>query len=182
MRRLILLLILLILVWFTPSFAQFKEDISPVNPKKPVMVGDSLIILPKKSPFGALVRSVALPGWGQFYNKQPLKGSLIFATETTLLVAVAVEWKRRDEHLKTFNQLPLDSPDKSWEFELYQFHRDNRNLFLWSLAGVVFYSMMDAYVDAHLFNFKQDQVKDADLTLVPQVKEKEVGIILSVNF
>ena len=177
-----MLLILLILVWFLPSFAQFKQDISQAASRKPVMSGDSLVILPKKSPFGALVRSVALPGWGQFYNKQSLKGSLIFATETTLLVAMAVEWKRRDEHLRAFNQLPLDSPDKSWEFELYQFHRDNRNLFLWSLAGVVFYSMMDAYVDAHLFNFKQDQVKDADLTLVPQVGEKEMGIILSVNF
>lgn len=182
MRKVISLLILFVLGLSWPCFSQTQGDTSFVHPKKSSTLSDSLLIPPKKSPFGALVRSVAFPGWGQFYNKQPLKGSLVFATETTLLIAVAVEWKRRDEHLKVFNELPLDSPDKAWEFELYQFHRDNRNLFIWSLAGVVFYSMLDAYVDAHLFNFKQEKIKEIDLSLVPQVEEKGAGVVLSVKF
>ncbi len=33
------------------------------------------MIIEEKNPTGALLRSFVLPGWGQFYNEKPLKGS-----------------------------------------------------------------------------------------------------------
>jgi len=182
MKKAIFLLILLGLILLLPCFGRAQEDVNLVRLKKPTPVSDSLILLPKKSPFGALVRSVAFPGGGQFYNKKVLKGSIVFVAETGFLIAAVVEWRRRDQHLKKFRELPLDSPDKAWEFELYEYYRDMRNMHLWCVAGVVFLSMLDAYVDAHLFNFEQEKIKEVDISLVPQLEKEEVGIILSINF
>ena len=51
---------------------------------------------------------------------------------------------------------------KDFYFRSFQLHEDNRNAYLWFLAGAVFVSMWDAYVDAHLYNFDQ-QRKELDL-------------------
>ena len=55
-----------------------------------------------RSPTGALFRSVAIPGWGQFYNKKYLKAALVFLGEGSLIAGAVVEWKRMDEHKKIF--------------------------------------------------------------------------------
>lgn len=182
MKKTALLLIQLGLILLLPAFVQAQENMDSFDIKKPVSVGNSVMLLPKKSPLGALVRSVIFPGGGQFYNRSPLKGSLVFAVESGLLIAVAVEWKRSNLHLENFNQLPLGSQDKAWEFELYEYYRDMRNLHLWYTAGVVFFSMLDAYVDAHLYNFERDKVREVDVSLMPQVEKEKVGILLSINF
>ena len=41
-------------------------------------------------------------------------------------------------------------------------YRDLRNQHLWFLGITIFYSMFDAYVDAHLKNFKIDLTPDFD--------------------
>jgi hypothetical protein len=181
-RKVILLSILLGPILFSTGLIQAQDDTNSFDIKKSVFAGDSAMPLPMKSPLGALARSVVFPGGGQFYNRRVLKGSMLFALENGLLIAVAVEWKKSDQHLKNFNNLPLGSPDKAWEFELYEYYRDIRNLHLWCVAGVVFFSMMDAYVDAHLFNFEREEIKEVNLTLVPKVEEKQLGFTLSINF
>jgi len=42
------------------------------------------------------------------------------------------------------------------EFAKYENALDRRGSFSWFFAAAVFYSMFDAYVDAHLSNFDQD--------------------------
>lgn len=80
---------------------------------------------------GAMLRSLALPGWGQFYNRRPIKGSLIAAAQVGSTVAFFV---RRDQ----LNNRP--SVDATPE----------RNIFLYTTIGLILFSMGDAYVDAHL--------------------------------
>ena len=80
-----------------------------------------------RSPRAAMIRSLVLPGWGQFYNGRPIKGSLIAALEVGSAVAFVA---RRD-------QLKQDAVP-------------TRNVFLFSTIGIVLLSMADAYVDAHL--------------------------------
>ena len=178
-KNFVLLLILIGFILLSPGFSLAQED---TNLKLPAPASDSPILLPKKSPFGALVRSVAFPGWGQFYNKKGLKGSIVFVAETSFLIAAVVEWRRMNDHLKKFKGLPLDSPDKAWEFELYKYNRDMRNTHLWCVAGIAFLSMLDAYVDAHLFNFEQEKIGEMDISLVPKMEKEQVGIVLSINF
>ena len=136
-----------------------------------------------KSPTGALFRSVAFPGWGQFYNGKYVKSLVIFGTEATFITLAAVEWKRRNEHKSRFQDLPQDHPDKAWEFEQFRFYEDQRNLFLWITAGIIFLSMFDAYVDAQLYNFDKEEVPDFSISLIPQYKEEErINVLLSVTF
>ncbi len=76
---------------------------------------------------GAVLRSIALPGWGQFYNGKRVKGSVIATAE----IASAIAWVVRRKQIK----------DQGTQ---------ERNLYLFSTIGIVLYSVGDAYVDAHL--------------------------------
>jgi len=181
-KNAVILLASFALVLFLYSFSPAQDELRMTRPEKSETASLSAATLPKKSPFGALLRSVAFPGGGQFYNRKTLKGSVIFAAESGLIIAAVVEWQRRDQHLRNFSQLPSGSPDKASEFEFYQYYRDMRNTHLWSAAGIVFFSMLDAYVDAHLFNFEREKMKDMNVSFLPQIEKEEIGIVLWVDF
>ena len=137
--------------------------------------------LEKKSPMGALLRSVVFPGWGQFYNRKYLKAVVAFGAETTFITLAAIEWSRMNKHKKNF-QNP-DYPDRYWEFEQFEFYEDRRNLFLWITAGIIFLSMFDAYVDAHLFNFDKEKVRDLSISLIPEANGgNNIRIVFSIPF
>jgi len=78
-------------------------------------------------PRRAMLRSLVLPGWGQFYNGKKIKGGVIAAVELGSAVAYFV---RRDQ---------LRSVGSS-----------ERNVYFFTTIGVVLYAMADAYVDAYL--------------------------------
>ncbi|NUM79470.1 hypothetical protein HUU42_01590 [bacterium] len=127
-------------------------------------VGDSLF----KSPWGAVGRSLVLPGWGQLYNEQPLKAGMFAAADVSMLLiyhhkdkkVTRIEKKRKtiDRQLKNdpfltedqrtrltarFNSLTGDLDDAL----------NSRNLYGWFFALSHLLSLVDAYVDAHLFKF-----------------------------
>jgi hypothetical protein len=130
---------------------------------------------------GALLRSVAVPGGGQFYNRKYIKGVVVFGVETTFITLAAIEWSRMHTHKRNFQN--TDYPDRYWEFEQFEFYEDRRNLFLWITAGIVFLSMFDAYVDAHLYNFDREEVRDLSISLVPEANGRNnFRIVLSVPF
>src|SRR3990170_8539722 len=137
-----------------------------------------------RSPTGALFRSIAFPGWGQFYNKKYLKAAIVFLGEGSLIAGAVVEWRRMNEHKKIFEALPDTNPLKTFEFNQYQYHKDNRNLFLWWTAGVIFISMWDAYADAHLSSFEKEEKQEPRWGLVPEtdLSHKEIKINLSFRF
>jgi hypothetical protein len=155
------------------SFGQTKPDSSLIK------IPPADTSLPHKSPTGALLRSVAFPGWGQFYNGKYFKSTVVFGTETTFITLAVIEWGRRNEHKRNFEHLPQNHPDKAWEFEQFRFYEDRRNLFLWITTGIVFLSMFDAYVDAHLYNFDKEKVPDLSISMIPKDK---VNILFSVKF
>ena len=101
-------------------------------------ISDSVQIKKAKSPTGAMLRSLLSPGGGQLYNGKWLKAGLLFVTETGLIVN-ALYWDHQTKKVAN-----------AWDRD---FCRNNRNLSIWWLAGVVLLSMGDAYVDAHLANF-----------------------------
>jgi len=155
-----LTLCLFAFVFETHSLGQTERDSITTKISQP----DTL--LERKSPLGALLRSVTFPGGGQFYNRKYFKGIVVFGAETTFITLAAIEWSRMNTHKKNF-QNP-DYPDRYWEFEQFQFYEDRRNLFLWITAGIVFLSMFDAYVDAHLYNFDREEVRDLSISLIPE--------------
>jgi len=84
-----------------------------------------------RSPRGAMLRSLTLPGWGQFYNGRKIKGSVIAAAE---LGSVAAYFVRRDQ-IQRETPPGVTSP---------------RNVYMFSTIILIFYGVIDAYVDAHL--------------------------------
>jgi len=160
------------LILETQCFGQTKQDSTASKVSEP----DTL--LKSKSPMGALLRSVAFPGWGQCYNHKYLKGVVVFGTETTFITLAAIEWSRANVHKKNFQNPKYSYSDRYWEFEQFKFYEDRRNLFLWITAGVVFLSMFDAYVDAQLYNFDKEKVRDLSISLVPEISDKNTLRIL----
>ena len=92
----------------------------------------------KTTPRGALLRSAVLPGWGQVYNKRPLKGAL-FGTAALALLSSGIAENRSLGQAQT--------PD---EHERRADRRNTRFLFLGLVAT---FAALDAYVDAHLADF-----------------------------
>ncbi len=113
---------------------------------------------PHRSPMGALLRSVVVPGWGQLYNRKYIKAGLVAGFETFFLIK-AVDWWRRTEDQYDLVQ---NSPEElqPFEFARYQNYRQNRNDYLWAAGITIFLSMFDAYVDAHLAGFDIDVTPD----------------------
>ena len=89
---------------------------------------------PVKSPLGAIVRSAILPGWGQIYNHQYLKAGVAFSLNAFLAYHIYwYELKWRDTKNKDF--------------------QGKRNLYTWYFALGYLLTMVDAYVDAYLYEF-----------------------------
>lgn len=110
----------------------------------------------KVSPGGALLRSAFVPGWGQLYNRKYVKAAVFAVGESWLAYGIYNDWKDADEHERNFKSPPPDDSEyQVIEFAKYEDARDRRNLKMWILAATIFYSMFDAFVDAHLSDFDQ---------------------------
>ena len=115
-----------------------------------------------KSPKGALVRSALIPGWGQWYNENKWKAVLVLGTEMVLIGNVIFQ-DRMARQSKT-----------TWERDYYL---NNRNQFTWWYFGVYLLNLLDAYVDAHLWNFDTGP----DLKFVPTMDgPRYVGITFTL--
>ena len=95
-----------------------------------------------KDPKIALNRSLIMPGAGQLYNDQKIKGYALMAGEILAL------WSF-NENRKKYNNYD-DSYANSKEHYLRE-----RNRFAWIAIGLYFYSVLDAVVEAHLDNFDE---------------------------
>lgn len=120
-------------------------------------IGDSSEAHPvkTKSPTGALIRSGLVPGWGQFYNEQYIKSGLVFMLEGMLIGGAVVEHTRAEDDHRAWTDTTKSDQARESAWLRYSRRIDKRNTYLWYLAGVKFLSMVDAYVDAHLYRFDE---------------------------
>ena len=91
-----------------------------------------------KSPAGAMLRSALIPGWGQWYADQKIRAAIAFGGVAGCAGTAVIQ-----------NQMAVRSPEGIER----DFYRDNRSRALWWCAGVYLLSLLDAYVDAHLWHF-----------------------------
>ncbi len=111
----------------------------------------SVVPIPHRNPTGALLRSAAVPGWGQFYNDEPIKGVAYGALQAGLLGWTLYENNRAGNARDMF----LETGDPSWD-DARVLHRDRCRSLIWYTAGAWVASMLDAYVDAWLFGFDEE--------------------------
>jgi hypothetical protein len=124
----------------------------------------------KKSAWGAVLRSAVLPGFGQFYNRSYWKIPVVWGA----IGYLGYQWKTNNDSYKQnkdlcnqYNDLyeqSETSTDKSIYLkyrEFYrsrrEFYRDQRDLFAVFIGLSYFLNLVDAYVDAQLFDFSVEE-------------------------
>lgn len=101
-----------------------------------------------KSPWGAIARSAVIPGWGQLYNQSYWKIPIVWG----VIGWFTYNWIQNNNDYKNYRDLYLADPTISNK-RLREFYRDNRDLFAIYLGLTYVANLIDAYVDAHLFDF-----------------------------
>ncbi len=140
---------------------------------------------PRKSTTGAVFRSMAIPGWGQFYNESYYK-AIVFAVIQGFQIDGIIRTNDEMNAAKTIDSFPEhyeEGTDEWWTAVAVNNKagedviraRERRNKTIWWFVGMTMLSMGDAYVDAQLFGVDVSP----DLTFK---QDMTVGVIASFNF
>jgi hypothetical protein len=132
-----------------------------------------------RSPTLTMFKSVAFPGWGQFCNRKYIKVGLVFAIESYFIYKAIDFAGKASDWRKKWKDAPTEL--KNEYFAKYTDNRDKRNSNMWYTALIIFLSMFDAYVDAHLQNFPKDIPDNENLSL-SITTENETRVVLSYRF
>jgi Family of unknown function (DUF5683) len=105
-----------------------------------------------KVPMKAAALSMFIPAGGQFYNESYWKASGVLALEGSLIGLAIYHHLKAEDYYKKFE--PNSSP---FYYSQYVKFYNKRQSDFWWLGTVIFLSTIDAYVDAHLFNFEENK-------------------------
>jgi len=123
-----------------------------------------------KSPKGAMIRSLILPGWGQVYNRKFIK-ALVFLGGETYFISRYLDL---NDELKILEATPgisaSDIDDKEQE----------RNGWGWLFGAGYFLAMGDAFVDAHLDGVSIDE--EFSVNLISNTQKNGLSMQLQFNF
>lgn len=111
-------------------------------------INQSQIFVMQKSPWGAVVRSAVLPGWGQIYNESYWKVPIVWG----VMGWFVYNWVDNNNNYIDYKNLYILTGN-SLDLEYRNFYRDQRDEFAIYFALTYFLTLVDAYVDAHLFDF-----------------------------
>ena len=131
------------------SFCIAQEDTTKT--KNDESYTDSVFVM-QKSPWGAVLRSAIIPGWGQIYNESYIKAPIVWG----IFGALAAGWI-------FYNNKYIDARDQYRQtqtegYRLYRdFYRDQRDLMSIYIGLTYFLNLVDAYVDAQLFDFSVEE-------------------------
>lgn len=104
----------------------------------------------------AMLYSSLLPGGGQFYNEKYIKSGIYLGAALSFTAGAIYENDRKHYYQDKMEAFP---EYETFYRNKYEQHRDNRNLYLWLTAGTYFLNIVDAYVDAKLFNTDKEKTE-----------------------
>ena len=94
---------------------------------------------PKKSTTGAVLRSLAVPGWGQVYTENYWRAGIYAVTQGSFFAGIW--WNHNQMKGAAHAENGVDE----------RFYRNQRNRMVWWFLGATLLSMGDSYVNAHLY-------------------------------
>lgn len=127
---------------------------------------DTVFVM-QKSPWGAVLRSAIVPGWGQFYNGSYWKVPVVLGVSAWFIGNwisnnnLYIDYRDKYEEIR---YSVSNDPNVSFYKQLYlkyrDFYRDQRDMFAIYMGIAYVLTLVDAYVDAHMFDFtvKEDFV------------------------
>ncbi len=101
--------------------------------------------------------SLVIPGGGQFYNESYYKAAFVFALEG-YFIGRTIYHHDRTNHYYDRMQETSGAEQDFYESQYNRYYRRRQNDYWW-LGTTVFLSIVDAFVDAHLFNYQQEKEK-----------------------
>lgn len=131
---------ILVINLFILTSIVFSQDLDTIN-------------IQKKSPWNAVLKSALLPGLGQIYNQSYWKVPVIWGFIGWFGYNVWLNDKQYKDYRNLY-QLSIEQGQENFIYKrIREFYRDQRDLFAIYLGLTYFLNLVDAYVDAHLFNF-----------------------------
>ena len=108
----------------------------------------------KKKPMKAAALSLLVPGGGQLYNESYLKFGIVAALEGGLIGITLYHYFKGEDYYDKY----ISTGNEKY-FEKYTDYYYKQQNDLWWLGVTVFLSTVDAYVDAHLYDFEPKKQK-----------------------
>ena len=144
---------------------------------------------PIKSPKKAALLSATIPGFGQVYNKKYWKVPIIYVGLITSAYYIEDNHNKykqyKEAYLIRIDNDPNTIDDFVSEYSsgdliiLKDFYRRNREISILTFVGVYILNIVDASVDAHLFDY--DITDDISLQISPTSTKYLSGISLTLN-
>lgn len=123
----------------------------------------------QKSPWGAVLRSAIIPGLGQIYNESYYKVPIIWAIGGWLIY----NWIDNNNLKNDYADLYIQTGNENYRILRTTF-QDRRDEFAIYMGLVYFLNLIDAYVDAHLFDFSVEDI--------PSTGESFLQLSMRINF
>lgn len=182
----------------TDSHAQASDSIKVRNDTAGInrFPSQNIVVNTKPhSPRKAALMSTALPGLGQVYNKKYWKVPLIYACVGGLTYSFQFNQRRYVKYRDAYkyridgdestvdNYVGIYSDDNL--SSLYSYYHRYRDLTVIGFAAVYLLNIVDAAVDAHLYNF--DVSDNLSMEMRPAMMETtagtyQAGLTLSIKF
>ncbi|SBV96053.1 DUF5683 domain-containing protein [uncultured Dysgonomonas sp.] len=186
------------------------DTVKPLISEKAVVLVDSVITISKHEfkpdSKKAVIYSAIFPGLGQFYNRKYWKLPIVYGGALGLTYAITWNGRVYNDYNQAFRDLvtgsgtsytnylrPGQTVDDYGRDRLQSalkskkdFYRRNRDLAIIAAVGVYALCMIDAYVDAQLYDF--DMSPDLSMRVTPvfwpatSYSKASVGLQCSINF
>lgn len=147
-----LLILSLLLLSLHASFAQEAENGADTEQQAPEVAEEDTLV----SPIGAMVRSAVFPGWGQFYSRGYIRGSLtILGIGGSVVGALLAQQSFTDRYDAYATYASLYPNDEKGVLEQYAYANQRyklRTFFMYTGIGIWVYSLIDSYVGANFYN------------------------------
>ena len=108
----------------------------------------------KKQPLKAVALSCLFPGGGQLYNGKIIKCGFVLAVEGSFIGLAAYHHLEAEKYYDRY-RVSLSASDYT---EYVKYYNKRQSDFFW-VGTIIFLSAIDAYVDAHLFDFEEKKNK-----------------------
>ncbi len=112
----------------------------------------------RQSPTTAMFKSALVPGLGQIGNRKYLKAALVIGGETYLFLRW-LDFRNQTVDARAAFEAEDNLALRGQLFAEFDTVRDRRNLSAWLTGTLIFASMIDAFVDAHLAKFPAPEKK-----------------------
>ncbi len=102
----------------------------------------------------AAVLSFVIPGGGQFYNESYLKSGIVFGLEASLIALTVYHQIETDHYYDKYRR----TTNHDFYKKYIKYYNKKQSDYWWT-GAVIFLSTIDAYVDAHLYDFDSKKEK-----------------------